>query len=227
MLYDFTCKTCNRVETLKYKTYWYRKNVGTGNCKSCRSKNSKTLFKKGHKAWNAGLNVSGMTDKKQSEKQVATLRGRNKINNPAKSNLARIKMSLAKIGKPGNNLGKTWSVATEKRKNMGARAENHWKWKANRADLKKNERKHLDSRYREWAMAVKKRDGWSCLVADANCSGRLEAHHILRWNDFPEKRYDVNNGITLCHFHHPRKVEEEKRLASFFVELVSVSSKTL
>jgi NUMOD3 motif-containing protein len=53
--------------------------------------------------------------------------------------------------------------------------------------------------------------------------GRLEAHHILNWREYPELRYDINNGITLCHAHHPRKRAEEKRMVSYFTELLSVS----
>lgn len=53
--------------------------------------------------------------------------------------------------------------------------------------------------------------------------GRLEVHPILGFTKFPELRYDINNGITLCHFHHPRVREEEKRLSPYFMELVSVS----
>ena len=26
----------------------------------------------------------------------------------------------------------------------------------------------------------------------------LQVHHILPWRDFPEERYNIKNGITLC-----------------------------
>jgi len=41
-----------------------------------------------------------------------------------------------------------------------------------------------------------------------------------RWRDYPELRYDVNNGITLCRFHHPLKWAEESRLAPYFISLI-------
>ena len=50
---------------------------------------------------------------------------------------------------------------------------------------------------------------------------------ILGWTDYPELRYEVNNGITLCHFHHPREWKEEKRLISEFQKLVSVSKELI
>ena len=97
-------------------------------------------------------------------------------------------------------------------------------WKGGLEFRKPNEKKHMCSKYMGWMNQVKKRDNWKCRMANEDCLGRLEAHHILNWADHPELRYEINNGITLCHFHHPRKWEEEKRLIPTFVELVSVSS---
>lgn len=79
--------------------------------------------------------------------------------------------------------------------------------------------------HKEWSRSVKTRDKWKCRIADDKCNGKLEAHHILGWSEHPELRYKINNGITLCHAHHPRKRAEEKRLIPTFMELVSVSSK--
>src|SRR3990167_722345 len=53
-----------------------------------------------------------------------------------------------------------------------------------------------------------------------DCSGRVEAHHILGWRSHPELRYEIKNGITLCLSHHPRKRSEEERYAPMFQELV-------
>lgn len=80
------------------------------------------------------------------------------------------------------------------------------------------------SAYVTWRNDVYKRDNWKCKI-NKDCSGRLEAHHILGYAEYPELRYDINNGITLCQAHHPRKRAEEKRLSPYFMELVSVSNK--
>ena len=53
------------------------------------------------------------------------------------------------------------------------------------------------------------------------CKGKIEAHHILSFTKYPELRYQVNNGITLCQAHHPRKRAEEARLAPVFQGLIS------
>ena len=76
---------------------------------------------------------------------------------------------------------------------------------------------------KQWRKEVWLRDKFTCRIADNNCDGRIEAHHILGWSEHPELRYKINNGITLCHAHHPKKRAEEKRLIPTFQELVSVS----
>lgn len=100
-------------------------------------------------------------------------------------------------------------------------------WKGGIEFRTPNEKKHMCSKYMGWMKQVKDRDGWKCRIANLDCNGSLEAHHILGWKDYPELRYEINNGITLCHAHHPRRRAEEKRLAPYFMELVSVSSKII
>lgn len=80
-------------------------------------------------------------------------------------------------------------------------------------------------RYIAWRKEVWLRDNFKCRIGNKGCDGRIEAHHILGWSEYVELRYEVNNGITLCHAHHPRKRAEEKRLAPAFMELVSASKK--
>ena len=52
--------------------------------------------------------------------------------------------------------------------------------------------------------------------------GNVVAHHILGFAQYPELRYEVNNGITLCHFHHPRKRIDEEKLIPVLKGLVEV-----
>lgn len=58
------------------------------------------------------------------------------------------------------------------------------------------------NRYRAkmWVKAVKDRDGWKCAECDA--TDRLHAHHIKGWQTHPELRFEVSNGVTLCHECH-------------------------
>lgn len=77
--------------------------------------------------------------------------------------------------------------------------------------------------YLEWRRKVLNRDKHKCRLNNSKCKGKLECHHILPWRKHKELHYQVNNGITLCHAHHPRSESEEKRLEPLFLELVPVS----
>lgn len=99
--------------------------------------------------------------------------------------------------------------------------ENHYLWVNDRTKLKTSRRKDYDTRYKYWMIEVKNRDNWKCKINNSDCKGRLEAHHILSWRDYKELRYDINNGITLCQFHHPLKRKDEERLSPYFKKLVA------
>lgn len=105
----------------------------------------------------------------------------------------------------------------------------HHNWVSDRSKLVRytGKKERTSSMYREWRIRVWERDNYKCRIADNNCNGKIEAHHILSWRDFVELRYEINNGITLCHAHHPRVRAEEKRLIPIFKELVSVSKETI
>ena len=99
---------------------------------------------------------------------------------------------------------------------------NH-RWLEDRSKLVSQDERN-SYQYVEWRRNVWIRDKWKCRINNENCNGKIEVHHILSWKDYPELHYKINNGITLCHAHHPRVRAEEKRLTPFFKELVSVSN---
>ena len=102
------------------------------------------------------------------------------------------------------------------------RGENHYLWISDRTKLA-NQEDRRNQRYAEWRLDILQRDNRKCRIANKDCFGELEVHHILNWAEYPELRYQINNGLTLCHRHHPRGRAKEKRLSPYFQELVSVS----
>ena len=90
---------------------------------------------------------------------------------------------------------------------------------ADRSLLKKREDRKSQS-YTDWQKAIRQRDNNECKMINSDCNGILECHHILSWREHPELRYDINNGILLCKYHHPRKYVEEKRLSPYFISLI-------
>jgi len=97
--------------------------------------------------------------------------------------------------------------------------ENCPNWKGG---IRKINNERNDSKYQWWVNQVKKRDNQICKLKDKKCFGYNIAHHIKGWSLYPELRYKTNNGITLCHFHHPRKRVDEQKLIPFFNSLVEV-----
>lgn len=136
----------------------------------------------------------------------------------------KLKMSILKRGKhisSKTEFKKGFKHTEEwKRKNsIRMKGERNPNWIKDREIVRQNSHKG-DVDYQEWRKQVYARDNWKCRIADNNCKGKIEAHHILRFSEYPELRYVVNNGITLCHGHHPRRKEDEKRLSPYFQTLV-------
>lgn len=119
-------------------------------------------------------------------------------------------------GRPSRKGVSTWNKGLE-----GYMAgEKNGRWIADRSLLKKTSRQS-GSAYTFWRNQVYSRDVYKCKILNKDCKGEIEAHHILRWHDYPELRYEVNNGITLCHKHHPKKIAQEKLLSSYFQSLIA------
>lgn len=97
---------------------------------------------------------------------------------------------------------------------------NHYLWITDRSLLKDNSRQRGGQLHREWSKQVKNRDKWKCVLEDSTCCEKVVAHHILSWAEYPDFRYKINNGITLCHIHHPRGRVDERKLVHKFQELV-------
>lgn len=98
-------------------------------------------------------------------------------------------------------------------------------WKGGVSQRPENQRNRTGADYRDWRQAVFQRDGYSCVKCGARGHRRtpLVAHHIQPWADFPELRFDVENGETLCHPCHriahgwlgePQRRSDQLRLAA-------------
>lgn len=54
--------------------------------------------------------------------------------------------------------------------------------------------------YKLWHKEVLKRDNYQCQICGSN--KELHVHHLDSFSKYPEFRYVVDNGITLCFKHH-------------------------
>jgi len=51
--------------------------------------------------------------------------------------------------------------------------------------------------YKEWRDAVFLRDDFTCQSCGVK-GGRIHAHHVMEWAEYPDLRYVVSNGVVLC-----------------------------
>jgi len=81
------------------------------------------------------------------------------------------------------------------------RGPNHYAWKGGTKVIKHGDRGTPE--HRSWRKSVFERDEFTCNMCMVYTGGgNLEAHHIKAYADYPELRYVVDNGITLCKYHH-------------------------
>jgi hypothetical protein len=105
-----------------------------------------------------------------------------------------------------NSLGKHWKLSEEAKKNHSkpcteenkkrmresqlGTGNNNWK-----GGISRN--KHCTAEYKQWRSNVFQRDNWTCQTCGIRGKD-IEAHHIKKWADYPELRFELDNGITLC-----------------------------
>ena len=72
-------------------------------------------------------------------------------------------------------------------------------WEPKRQPGKRAERKRIrmSREWAEWRTSVFKRDDYTCQWCGRR-GGKLHPHHIQKFADYHELRFDVNNGMTLC-----------------------------
>lgn len=93
------------------------------------------------------------------------------------------------------------------------RRDNHYLWSGGQ-----NER--INSQYFEWRKAVLERDHYFCRWCHSQ--DRLEVHHIWKFSKYPERRWDVSNGLTLCHDCHLSFLWREDEHIELFSFITSV-----
>lgn len=89
------------------------------------------------------------------------------------------------------------------------RGEKNWKWKGGKSRDYKSHYNSLE--YREWRRQIFERDNFTCQRCGAN-QCYIEPHHIKSWSEYPELRYEVSNGTTLCLDCHAEVDPFRKRL---------------
>jgi len=176
----------------------------------------KGVYKRIKPAWNKGkkgVQIAWNKGKKFSKETIERMKEA-KSKNPTRYWL-------------GKNRPPHSKETIKKMKLSAKRGEESHRWIKDRTKLKKTGEANKDRRssaYITWRKNVLLRDNFKCKIANQDCNDKVIAHHILGYTEYPELRYKINNGITLCQAHHPRKRAEEKRLVPTFLALNQVSN---
>lgn len=98
-----------------------------------------------------------------------------------------------------NNTKSCGCLTVERLKSMTGVNHPNWNHKLTIKEREHNKkyRKTTDPKFIEWSFKVKQRDNFICQKCFKN-SKYLQSHHIFGWLDYPDLRYDIDNGICLC-----------------------------
>jgi hypothetical protein len=79
----------------------------------------------------------------------------------------------------------------------------------------------FSAEYKEWRKKVYIRDQYRCKMPGCNSNSRdIAAHHIYPKKIYPEKKFDINNGITLCRYCHEKTYGKEGQFIDMLVRVV-------
>ena len=101
--------------------------------------------------------------------------------------------------------GKHWNLSLESRERQSKarkgeiklemRGKKHWNWQGGKRTLRRQAMSRVE--YKDWRRQCMKRDDFTCQEC-GQYSGLLQVDHIKPWALFPELRYILSNGRTLC-----------------------------
>jgi len=93
-------------------------------------------------------------------------------------------------------------------------------------DLERIKRARNGTERKAWVQAVFKRDNYTCQSCGLKkeVAGKLNADHILAWSEFPELRFDVSNGRTMCEPCHEKTPNYGHRQAKRMAILAKAKS---
>lgn len=83
----------------------------------------------------------------------------------------------------------------------------------------KDQKDRKSSDMKLWRLEVYERDDFTCQMCGER-GGKLEAHHINPYTDYPDLRFEVTNGITLCRECHRSIKRKEYQFIQVFKEIL-------
>jgi len=183
-----SCVNCGKT-MLKPSTYsysqWNRKNYCSNHCAAKLRKTG--AIKKCIKCSKEFYYRPSMRIGNYCSKSCSQLGKRNAIGKHIVSEHGREKMKMAHFGK---------KISEKTRENMSIAQIKKWD-KIGRKTYKRYIHTTSSKEYVKWRSDVFQRDNWTCQTCHIR-GVYLETHHIKSWAKYPESRFNLGNGVTLC-----------------------------
>lgn len=199
--FTVVCHDCKKERSVGYSNLCLIKtNKISGKCLGCANKKTTpTSFKKGHISWNKGLRVESRywLGKKRPElsepMRIRQLKGGHYIECEV------CNKSIWATPSQQNQKHRTCSQScfTILSLKLGLkRGANSGSWKGGITPI--NLQIRHSTEYKLWRKAVFERDDYTCQCCFKRGGIILNADHIKPFSKFPDIRFDINNGRTLC-----------------------------
>jgi predicted restriction endonuclease len=174
------------------------------------SRRGKTTWNKGIKGLQSWHNITGLKRKgfKLSEEHKRKIGKANKISLKGHHLPKSVRDKISK-----NNMGKKLSLEARQKISISHRGRNNHFWQGGISELNDIIRHSLE--YKEWRRAVYKRDNYTCQICGLGGYGNLNADHIKAFSKYPELRFAIDNGRTLCHNCHKKTDNYGKRALNY------------
>ena len=101
----------------------------------------------------------------------------------------------------GNKFRKGKSPWNKGKEYLAVKGKNNVNWKGGVTSLNEKIRKSVE--YKLWRTAIFERDNYTCIWC-GQVGGKLNADHIKLFALFPELRFAIDNGRTLCEDCHKK-----------------------
>ena len=124
-------------------------------------------------------------------------------------------------GKKRPPFSEEWKQNMSKARKGKGKGKDNPNWRGGKTE-KAHSARFCDA-YIKWRQSVFERDNFTCQYYGKRKGQRIAAHHIRSFIDYPESRFDIDNGVTFCngcHVHFHNMVRQKNPDAELIIKVV-------